>query len=117
MTEAERRLHHRYRVHLAVQIDTERRKDRVGVTQDASVHGMLLNTRTIFDIGEELDLKIHLPVTEDEAMVRARVVRVASVDPKSPLPFRYLAAVVFDNPCFDLESSLRSKIARAAEPN
>lgn len=117
MTPSERRLHNRYRVHLAVQIDTARRKDRVGVSQDASVCGMLLNTRSVFDLGEEIDLKIHLPVSEDEALVKGHVVRVQPVDPKSPLPFRYLAAVVFEHPLFELQSSLESKAARAAEPS
>jgi hypothetical protein len=116
MTSAERRQHHRYRVHLAVQIDTEGRKDRVGISQDASIHGMLLNTRSQFDIGEELDLKIHLPVTEDEASVRGHVVRMQAVDGKSPLPFRYLAAIAFERPVHELEASLRAKAARAASP-
>jgi hypothetical protein len=119
MTSSERRAHHRYKIHLAVEITAGDRKNRVGVSQDASVRGILLNTRSAFEPGQTIELRIHLPVTEDEAEVTGHVVRVESVEWTSPLPFKYLAAVEFDRPLFELEASLKSKIAResSAGPN
>jgi hypothetical protein len=118
MTSSERRAHHRYKIHLAVEITAGERRNRVGVAQDASLKGILLNTRSSFSPGQVLELKIHLPVTEDEAAVTGHVVRVEDVDLQSPLPFRYLAAVEFERPLFELEASLKTKAAReAGRPN
>ena len=110
-TGEERRIHQRYRVHLAVEIEAGERSGRIGVSQDASVDGLLFNTRSRFTPGDDLTLTLHLSTSPlEEARVRARVVRVESVDAKSSLPWRYLAAVRFHHPLPQLVDTIRDRI-------
>jgi hypothetical protein len=112
----ERRQHRRYRVHLAIAVDTDTRHGdtaRVGVSQDASVDGLLFNTRSRVSPGESVTLTLHVSTdATHETRVAGKIVRVQSVEAHSPLPWRYLAAVRFEHPVVELESSL---VARAAE--
>ena len=106
----ERRERRRYRVTLPVAIDVERPDadadaERVGLSRDASVSGVLFNTRSRFAPGDELELTLHLSPSE-ERRVRARVVRVETVPRDSNFLWRYLTAVRFDEPVPDLETTL-----------
>ena len=115
LTGQDRRIHPRYRVHLAIEIQAGARSGRLGVSQDASVEGLLFNTRSRFSPGEEVSLTLHLSATEaDEAHVKAKILRVQSVDTGSSLPWRYLAAVQFERPIPELEERLKKRVVGPA---
>jgi hypothetical protein len=104
MVEQERRVHPRYKAHFAVGIDGDQKKGRLGVVQDASTHGVLLNTCSRFSPSDEVVLTLHaLP---DPKQVKARLVRIEEVRRESPYPWRYLAAAEFVEPQPSLEAVL-----------
>jgi hypothetical protein len=85
----ERRARPRHALNVPLEIDCSDRGTRIGVSQDASLDGMLFNTRSHFVPGEEVLLTLRLPGAQ-RARVKARVVRVSRVDTESTLPWRYL---------------------------
>ena len=107
----DRRAHRRYRVNLPVGIDAGPRTGRVGITHDASVTGLLFNTRSRFEPGDEVLVTLFVESRSGsrstaEKNVRAKVVRVQTVDLRSDYPWRYLAAITFVEPLEELESKL-----------
>jgi hypothetical protein len=100
----ERRGHPRYKTNFAVGIEGSEKKGRLGVVQDASAHGVLLNTGSRFAANDEVVLTLH--AIPGCARVKARLVRVEEVKRESPYPWRYLAAAVFDQPLPELEAIL-----------
>jgi len=109
MIDQERRGQKRTRAHFAVRIDGREKKGRLGVAQDASAHGILLNTCSRFTAADEVELT--LLALPNAAPVKARLVRVEVVGRDSSFPWRYLAAAVFDRPVPELESVLSADAA------
>jgi hypothetical protein len=109
-----RRMSPRYRVHLAVEIDAGERKSRVGISQDASVEGIRFNTRSKFNPGDELLIKIHMPISHEVRGITAQVVRVEEASLESTLPWRNLVAAHFVQPLNDLEPVLQ-EFAKASK--
>jgi hypothetical protein len=108
----ERRASRRYRVHVAVAIDTPIKPGRVGISHDMSTTGIRFNTRSRFAPGDEVTLTLHLSdAYSDATRVRAKVVRTESVEMHSSYPWRYLTAVEFDEPVPELESSAKQRAA------
>ena len=106
-TGAERRAHRRYRANFPINIESGPRKNRVGMTRDASAQGLLFNTPSRFAPDDELELTFYMPTTlADLVHVRGRVVRVE--DAPDALPWRYLTAVQFIEPAPALEEPLRA---------
>ncbi len=95
MTDSERRNSDRKAIFAVVGIDTESRKDRVGVTRNLSAGGLLFHSASQFEIGEELDLVFRKSPKHKDHHVTARVVR-ALHEPDGEGPFRFLTAVQFD---------------------
>lgn len=110
MNEQDRRGQKRIKAHLAVSIDGPEKKGRLGVSQDASANGLLLNTCSRFTPKDEVFLTLHaLP---NAVPVKARLVRIEEVKRDSAFPWRYLAAAVFEQPVPELENALEQE-ARA----
>ncbi|MFO0677541.1 MAG: PilZ domain-containing protein [Polyangiaceae bacterium] len=104
----DRRAHRRYRVNLPLGIDAGARTGRVGITHDASVTGLLFNTRSRFEPGDVVDVTLFVEShagagKASEKKVRAKVVRVLTVDLRSDYPWRYLTAITFEDALTDLE--------------
>src|SRR5438874_6413078 len=99
----ERRVHARHTARFVVSIETKTRRGRFGIARNASAGGVLFNTPSHFDPGEEVTLTILFP-TRMPMRVKAHVVRVeeASVG----LPWRCITAAQFDAPQPDLETVL-----------
>ena len=118
----ERRRQRRYLVTLPVAIEDARAEvepaERVGLSRDASIAGVLFNTRSRFTPDETLELTLHVSPS-DELRVRGRVVRVENVPPGSSFLWRYLTAVSFDAPHPELEPTLvaHARTARRAHPD
>jgi hypothetical protein len=75
---ADRRIHTRHRINFPVQIDSERKKDRIGVARNVSVRGLLLGTPSRFQPGERVTLELVLASERAEReRVTGRVVRVS----------------------------------------
>ena len=113
-SEKERRSYPRHKRHLAVAIDGGGRTGRAGISHDVSVRGLLLNTRSRFKPGDEVVLGLHLDPNPraDVTSVRGRIVRVDSVELRSPFPWRYLAAVELEQPFPELDSTEPAKAAQ-----
>ena len=113
--QAERRSHRRYRAHFAVSIDAGRRTGRVGISQDVSAVGLLFNSRSRFEMGEELTITLLVRESADDAMrVKGKVVRVLPVELRSHFPWRFMTAVSFAEPLPEIESSAKLRTTRAA---
>jgi hypothetical protein len=106
---SDRRQHRRYRVNVPLGIDAGPRSGRVGVTQDASVEGLLFNTRSKFEPGEEVKITIFVPGDDRgvEETVTAHIIRTESVPAESQFPWRYLTAVRFSSPKPHIELHLQ----------
>jgi hypothetical protein len=122
MSESDRRRHNRYRTHFAVGIEAGNRKNRVGISHDVSVQGILLNTRSRFQLGDEVQLTLYAPGLPDNQgpRVRAHVVRVEVVGRDSSLPWPFMAAAKFTMELPDLEPQLvrassKNPVARVDE--
>jgi len=92
--DVERRRNERKRGFFAVQLDSQSRVNRIGVTRDLSVGGMLIASPSRFAVGEELTLRVYFP-DESSETVLAKVARVEETPLKSNEPWRYRLAVVF----------------------
>ncbi len=106
-TGAERRAHRRYRASFPINIEAGARKNRVGMTRDASAQGLLFNTPSRFAPNDELDLTFYMPLS-DADLVRRKGIVVRVEDAPDSLPWRYLTAVQFVEPAPDLEAPLRA---------
>ena len=86
----------------AVSIDGPEKKGRLGVSQDASANGLCQHASR-FTPKDEVFLTLHaLP---NAVPVKARLVRIEEVKRDSALPWRYLAAAVFEQPVPELENA------------
>jgi Tfp pilus assembly protein PilZ len=72
----EARKHRRRPVWLPIGIDGEGRPNRIGVSRDASMSGVLISTGSRFKVGESVTLRIRLSGTGGEIHAKGRVVRV-----------------------------------------
>ncbi len=95
--EHERRVEERFATYVAVELEGQGKKDRFGVSRDASTGGMMIATPSQFDVGAELILRLHAPGAPD-ATIRATVLRVEVAAPGSAEPWRYRLAVGFADP-------------------
>jgi hypothetical protein len=77
-----------------VNVSTDNRKDRVGVTSDVSESGMVFHSLSRFAVGEKLD--IVFGAVDAERVASGRVVRTAR-DPRWHL-FPNVTAIQFDAP-------------------
>lgn len=111
----ERRQHERHRVWFPLRIDTDTRRDRLGISFDASASGVCLGTRSRLEVGDRLTLSFRM--LEDASpwrTVQGRVVRSELDDgPDAPELFPRRVAVAFDAPRPDFEPMLA---AAAANP-
>jgi hypothetical protein len=100
----ERRRYLRQRLFVPVEIDGEKKKDRIGVARNASACGMLFGTPSHFEVGERVTLRLALhPKVSERVTVSGRIVRVA-VDDAADW-FARLVAVKFDQELPKLSSA------------
>jgi hypothetical protein len=90
---SERRSHVRQPANVVVNVSTETRKDRVGVTSDLSETGMLFHSLSRFSVGERVD--IVFGEADAERVASGRVVRT-SRDTRWHL-FPNVTAIRFDS--------------------
>jgi len=100
---AERREHTRHVARFVLSIETATRRGRFGIAKNASAGGVLFNTPSHFDAGEELMLTI-LFLTRMPMRVKANIVRVENAN--GALPWRCIAAAKFESAQPELESLL-----------
>ncbi len=98
----ERRVSPRTQTAVAVEIDGQVRKHRVGVSRDTSATGMLVATPSKFEVGEELTLTVYIDA-KDRRSVHGRVTRVEINSPESDEPWRYRLAFAYDQPAPELQ--------------
>jgi hypothetical protein len=92
-----------------VEVTSEEKAGRVGVTRNASDRGLLIATRTRFKVDDRLELTVH--GKQGPLRVNARVVRVSESPPKES--WRYAVAVHLDEPL--PEEYLREGASAAAK--
>jgi hypothetical protein len=98
-TGTDRRSFARHQVHAAIGIDTEARKNRVGVTRNVSAGGVLFHSASRFEVGQRLDLYFRArPILREEMHVRGRVVRVWHEARDHYTLFPHVIAVEFEHP-------------------
>jgi len=91
----ERRKHLRQKLHVPLEIDSDQKKDRIGVVRNASPSGVLFGTPSNFRPGDRVTLRILVdPADPSRHTVTGRIVRVA-MDNASDW-FSRLVAVSFD---------------------
>ncbi len=92
-----------------VQIDTVERKERLGVTKDVSRSGTLLVSNSKFEVGERVQVTLHLSMDEADAhTIDGSVVRVVKLGPE--YGWRFAMAVQFDSPLpVDKEAALAER--------
>jgi len=105
----EARKHPRNPVWLPIGIDGEGRPNRIGVSRDASLQGLLISTGSKFSVGERLTLRIRLAENRGEVMVRGKVVRVENETGKSAMVYPYRVAVQLDRPVHALQRQFESE--------
>ncbi len=96
MEQADRRRSERKRGFFAIQLDSLERANRIGVSRDVSMSGMLIASPSRFAVGEEVRVHIYFPNDARES-VRARVARVEETPLRSDEPWRYRLALEFDS--------------------
>jgi len=90
----------RHPVVVVVQIDSQQRKERLGVTRDVSNSGTLLLSNSKFEVGERLEVTFHLSSESDVARKEwGEVVRVERLE--AGRQWRYAMALRFDKPLPD----------------
>jgi len=89
-----RRKGRRLPVILAVEMSSDAKRGRCGVTRNASGKGLLIVTPSHFPIGERLELAVHVPGRAEVA--RGRVVRIEENSASSAEVWRYSVAVELD---------------------
>jgi len=95
MQTVERRRGPRVPLYKALEIDTDTRKNRIGVTRDASDRGLLLASPSRFELGEKLTVRLLLSDGQCH-VAKGFVARVEVNPPSSPEPWRYKVAVTLD---------------------
>lgn len=79
---------------LAVELSSKSKPGRCGVTRNASEKGLLVVTPSLFSVGDELDLAVHMGTQLGRAS--ARVVRVEENALDSAEVWRYRLALEID---------------------
>jgi len=92
----EHRQFERRRIYMPVAINTEARRDRLGLIRDMSETGMLFHSRSKFAIGERVTLEFSVEAERDGAAT-GQVVR-ADRDQNEDNMFPFLTAIQFDAP-------------------
>jgi len=97
---------------LAVELSSEAKPGRCGVTRNASGKGLLIVTPSRFSVGDQLQLSLH--VGKESGRVAARVVRVEENGPDSSEIWRYRLAVEVDGTLpEELLAAARARVPRA----
>ncbi|MEZ4368697.1 MAG: PilZ domain-containing protein [Kofleriaceae bacterium] len=91
----DRRQHTRHPVALPVSVSTAQRRERVGVTRDLSVTGVLFHSASAFTPGEAVQIRIAL-AREAERVAHGVVVR-SFEDPSPEHVLRKVTAVRFEH--------------------
>jgi hypothetical protein len=84
-----------------VNVNTDTRKNRAGMTRDVSATGLLFHSRSAFAIGERVMLTFRTP--HKVTSTTGHVVRSAPIN-SNESPFTHATAVEFDVPHLDLDS-------------
>lgn len=91
---------------LAVELSSEAKRGRCGVTRNASGKGLLVVTPSRFTLGERLELAVHLPGHAERTT--GRVVRIEENGPTSAEVWRYRYAI-------ELEAALPDDLLASAQ--
>ncbi len=98
---------------LAVEMSSDAKRGRCGVTRNASPFGLLVVTPSRFSLGERIELAVHLPGIAQRA--KGRVVRVEENTPGSAEVWRYRYAIELDGALPDaLLESAKTRSAAVA---
>jgi hypothetical protein len=92
----ERRTTPRIPAFFAVELSSDAKRGRCGVTRNASPNGLLIVTPSLFQADERLELSVHAEGIA--AKLGGRVVRVDVNPPRSSELWRYRLAVELDEP-------------------
>jgi hypothetical protein len=92
---------------MAVGLDADDRRNRVGVSIDVSTHGARINTASRFAEGDDVRLTLVHEASSPRVTCDASVVRCETVDSSSYALWRYVIAVKFARPLPEVEASLR----------
>jgi|GEM_PF-1890978 len=99
---------------LAVELSSQAKPGRCGVTRNASGKGLLIVTPSRFSVGDELKLAVH--IGERTGHVGARVVRVEENGKDSAEVWRYRLAVELDGSLPDaLLEEARTRVPGSAQ--
>jgi len=101
MTQDERRREQRIEIAFPLKSDCGRRKERIGIVRNTNAFGMLFFSRSAFEIGDTVELRLLLPGRRGTVAATGRVVRKTS-NPDADLWFNG-TAVVFDDPVDDVD--------------
>jgi hypothetical protein len=92
----ERRSKPRIPAFFAVELSSDEKRGRCGVTRNASDRGLLIVTPSKFHAEERIELAVH--AENAAAKLRGRVVRVDENSSRSPEVWRYRLAVELEEP-------------------
>ena len=104
MSGDDRRRYARHVIHVPITVSTGARRNRVGVMRDLSASGMLFHSRSRFELGDRVTLRFQIDET-GSGSTTAHVVRTFC-DLNADTLFRFVTAVEFDAPLFDVEAAL-----------
>ena len=93
-------------VWLPIGIDGENRPNRIGVSRDASLSGVLISTGSRFEVGEVVTLRIRLTNKNKEIQAKGKVVRVDHETGAAAQMWPYRIAVQLDTPVADLNDAI-----------
>jgi len=102
----EARKHPRRPVWLPVGIDGESRPNRIGVSRDASLNGVLISTGSRFEVGETVTLRIRLTEKNQEILAKGTVVRVDKESGAAAQMWPFRIAVQLDKPVAALQDAI-----------
>lgn len=98
---------------LAVEMSSDEKRGRCGVTRNASGKGLLIVTPSRFPVGERLELAVHVPGRAE--VVAGRVVRIEENGKASAEMWRYSLAVELDGALpDDLLETAQARSSRSA---
>jgi hypothetical protein len=104
----EARRHPRKPVWLPIGIDGEDRPNRIGVSRDASIAGVLISTGSRFKVGERVTLRIRLTgKARREILVSGQVVRIDTETGDAAQAWPYRIAVQLDQAVKDLQDAIK----------
>lgn len=92
----ERRSNPRIPAFFAVELSSEAKRGRCGVTRNASGRGLLIVTPSKFNADDRIELALH--AENKAARLRGRIVRIDENPPRSSEIWRYRLAVELEEP-------------------